>query len=452
MHKHYSFKLLLIFAFLLVVVAPAQVTTAAVETEVIKLFDATPTTNSGFGTDFSQVFAFASILVDLDTDGLLSAKISSSESDPDAEIVVDNFITHSATELAASNTVDSASLCPGDPRTCFSSSSPPYVAGSAIETELGSVPALDVTAALIDGENWFQLWDFGVIYGNTPLWLHITRDVPDEPGLCGDIEFQHPDVINPLDAETPQIVVRYGNCGQQAIPQPRVVCDVNADDTILPATIDRKESFAQGLFIADGPGVEGIIFSGYQLTGGSLIPGQNHNVAWNITPVPAVFRCRLFTGNTLLDTDFLEVTVRQSGGGGQPGDPPGGDPDALIDLSQSVYTLGTYPGAKVWINLQVRNSGDAPVENVMVSCVVTGDARIEGFDNFGGHLQNVDISADQMMVTTMGVASWAGGVNLDPDRQVGSNLIVGGGPGMVTCAVSGDGGVMATDTAEIVMQ
>jgi hypothetical protein len=153
---------------------------AVVAAESVTLFEATPVTSSGFGTNFAQKFVFkTSQPVTVYCDGAQTAHVTDDNGGPP---IVDNFMT-------AGN--DLASICQGGSAIqsggttsgthCFASGNG-NTTGVDIRTTFNGT-GVTAPVQLTDGENTitFKLWDYGVVYGNTPLQLALPNDCSTSP-------------------------------------------------------------------------------------------------------------------------------------------------------------------------------------------------------------------------------------------------------------------------------
>jgi hypothetical protein len=166
LHGGITMKRLLIAA-----ATAAALFASATSAETVPLFDATPVTAVAFGTDFSKRFVFkTSDPVTVYCVGDQTAYVKDTTGGPP---IVDNYMTAGD---------DLKSICEGGSGIqsqgiaiagthCFVGGNGSITGGDIRNT----FNAAGVTApvSLFDGENnlTFKLWDYGVVYGNTPLEL-----------------------------------------------------------------------------------------------------------------------------------------------------------------------------------------------------------------------------------------------------------------------------------------
>jgi len=139
----------------------------------IKLFDATPPFGTGPTTSAAVAIPFAITSVILHFTPGDTAVISSTP-DGTGPIVIDNFLT-----------INGKNACEGVagqvfPDSCFGPAIAPTVpTGDPIDTILTPIPPIDVSAFVPLGTTAvvFELRDFGIIAGNTDLFLVTTASV-----------------------------------------------------------------------------------------------------------------------------------------------------------------------------------------------------------------------------------------------------------------------------------
>ncbi|WP_337286678.1 calcium-binding protein [Candidatus Methylomirabilis sp.] len=145
-------------------------TAQAIAVVCIKLFDATPTFDTGLNRPVAQARHFASTPAMLNFSSSDSAVISSTCNGTDP-IVIDNFLT-----------INGANACLGAPGQLFPEScfgpflDPALPIGVPIQTVLTPIPPIDVSSFIPVGKTpvLFELRDFGTIAGNTDLFLVTT--------------------------------------------------------------------------------------------------------------------------------------------------------------------------------------------------------------------------------------------------------------------------------------
>jgi hypothetical protein len=142
--------------------APAQADTS------IKLFDATSAFQTGPVTSPAEAVPYASRSLIL-TIAPGDKTVISSTADGTGSIVIDNFLTI--------NGANACQAAPGQgfPESCFVRQARPLM-GGPIETVLIPIPPIDVSGLIPIGTNpvLFELRDFGIIAGNTDLYLVTT--------------------------------------------------------------------------------------------------------------------------------------------------------------------------------------------------------------------------------------------------------------------------------------
>lgn len=214
MFRSKFFRMMLLVVVLGALAAISVLPAAADTTESILLFDARATELSGPITSYDQAVVFDDTTVELELDGVISAVIASTP-DGTGEIVVDNFML-----------VNGVNVCPGNISTCFGGRIGPDNPGGPITDALSTIPPIDVTNELVDGPNTFELYDFGVILGNTDLYLVITREDAPAPSGQGCVRFTSQDPYLVTQWETPWLTVEFGNCGQEVLHNVDLYCEI----------------------------------------------------------------------------------------------------------------------------------------------------------------------------------------------------------------------------------
>jgi len=145
----------------------------------IKLFDATPVFGTGPQTSPAEAIPFASTSLILGFAPGDTAVISST-SDGTGPIVIDNFVT-----------INGVNACEGVtgqqfPESCFGPTVKPELpTGVPVETVFTPIPPVDVSTFIPVGTSavHFELRDFGVIAGNTDLFLVTTAKPMSQPAV-----------------------------------------------------------------------------------------------------------------------------------------------------------------------------------------------------------------------------------------------------------------------------
>lgn len=152
----------------LLLIVSGQRTLADQTPIVVKLFDAIPTFRTGPLTSIGEAVPFASTSILLDFKADDSAVLSSTP-DGTGPIIIDNFMTINGENICGEN--------------CFGPHIRRLRDDRPIDTILEPIPPIDVSAFIPVGLNsiLFELRDFGVIAGNTELFLVTTASPGVEP-------------------------------------------------------------------------------------------------------------------------------------------------------------------------------------------------------------------------------------------------------------------------------
>ena len=152
--------------------AVASLLPAVVSAETVPLFNATPVTQSGFSTNFGRVFQFGGDkTVTVYCNEAATAYVKDDFGNPP---IVDNFMTIAPNDLGSicqgGSAIQSGSVITTGTH-CFNT-------GSSASTPLDirdtfTAPNVTAPVSLSLGENTltFKLWDYGAVYGNSPLEL-----------------------------------------------------------------------------------------------------------------------------------------------------------------------------------------------------------------------------------------------------------------------------------------
>jgi hypothetical protein len=147
----------------------------AQEFNSIKLFDASPAFATGPETSAAEAVPFSTTTLILNFTANDSAIISSTP-DGTGPIVIDNYLTINGVNVCEGVSNFQAASCVGG---YIKNPHNPKVIGKPIEQVLKSVPPIDVSSIIPvePGAVVFELRDFGVIRGNTDLFLVTTHNI-----------------------------------------------------------------------------------------------------------------------------------------------------------------------------------------------------------------------------------------------------------------------------------